>query len=202
MLGLMKEHPLIDTAELRGTLVVELPGGLDRMRQLVLYVADRLADAQHFGVIKLNKVLWRADFRSFATCGEPVTGREYRRLEFGPAPREAQQLRRQMVEEGSLRIDKAEAVDGKIEHRPVALRPANLSSFNTQDLRFVDDAIAYYRDMTGTETSDDSHGAAWKSRNNGDPMPYELALLSDRPIGRKQFLRLQSKIEEEGSQSL
>ena len=192
----------IAAEELGGTLTVALPGGLERMRQLVLYISAKLGDAQHFGAIKLNKVLWRADFRSFAERGVPVTGREYRRLEHGPAPKEMPALQRAMLAENSIRHERAVAVDGKVEHRTCPLRPADLSWFDAADLRFVDDAIRYYRDMTGAETSDDSHGIAWKCRNNGESMPYELALLSDRQLGRKQYLRMLSRVDDEGWQSL
>ena len=184
------------------TVKVDLPGGPDRMRQLILYVAQKLADAPHFGVLKLNKVLWRADFRSFAARAVPVTGREYRRLEFGPAPREMPALQRDMLARGLIRLDRTVAEDGKVEQRTVPLAMPDLTLFDADDLAFVDDSIRYYHPMTGAETSDDSHGAAWKSRNNGDPMPYELAYLSDAPLGRKQFLRLQSRTDDEGWTSL
>lgn len=184
------------------TLSVELPGGVDRLRQLVLHIAERLSDAQHFGVIKLNKVLWWADFRSFAERGVPVTGREYKRLEHGPAPREMPWLQREMLDAELIRVERDETVETWTELRTVALAAADLSMFSPEDLGFVDRAITRYRDLTAMQTSDDSHGAAWKSRNNGDPMPYELALLSDVPLGRKQFLRLRSLVDAAGLTTL
>jgi hypothetical protein len=45
--------------------------------------------------------------------------------------------------------------------------------------------------MTGMEASDESHGTAWKTRFNGDPMPYEAALLSNQVPGRKQMAGLE-----------
>ena len=184
------------------TLRVGLPGGQNRLRQLIIYVATRCQDAERFGAIKLNKILWRADFQSFARRGVPVTGREYKRLELGPAPKEMPALHREMQARGIIRLEKTPVNDNYEEHRTIALVEADLSAFSVDDMFYVDESIQYYWVKTGIEASDDSHGAAWQSRNNGDLMPYELAYLSDDPIGRKQFLRLRSLVEDEGLSSL
>jgi hypothetical protein len=76
------------------------------------------------------------------------------------------------------------------ETRPVAIGEPNLTLFSRSDLDYLDRAIAFYWDKTGRETSDSSHGVAWKSRENGEPMPYELSYLSDEPISSNQKRRL------------
>ena len=184
------------------TLRVNLPGGQNRLRQLILHLAARCAQAERLDTVKLNKMLWRADFASFAARSVPVTGREYRRLESGPALREMPALRQEMQARGLVRLDRAPADDGRVEHRWVALVEPDLSMFSVDDLTFVDRSVAYYLDGTGMEPDDDSLGAAWRSRNDGDAMPYELALLSDRRIGPKQLQRLRSFIQDEGLTSL
>ncbi len=184
------------------TLRVALPGGQNRLRQLIIHVAMRCQDAERFGAIKLNKILWRADFQSFARRSLPVTGREYKRLQLGPAPKEIPVLHREMQAQGLIRLDKAFVSEGKEEHRTIALVAPDLSMFSKDDLYFVDESISYYWNKTGVEASDDSHGLAWQSRNNGDLMPYELARLSDRTLGRKQHMRLRSFVEDEGINSL
>ena len=180
---------------------VALPGGQSRLRQLIIYVSEKCQDAERFGAIKLNKILWRADFESFAARGVPVTGREYKRLEMGPAPKEMPVLHPEMQAQGLIRLDKVK-VENYVEHRTVPLVNADLSLFTDADMVFVHEAIRYYWDKTGVEASDDSHGAAWKSRNDGDLMPYQLAYLSDQPLSRTQLNRLKKLVEEEGLSSL
>jgi hypothetical protein len=65
-----------------------------------------------------------------------------------------------------------------------------MTFFSPNDVSFPDRAIAAYWDKSGKETSDLSHGVAWKTREDGDPMPYELAYLSDTPLGANQRARL------------
>jgi len=169
---------------------IRLPGGQERLRQMILYIATRCADAQYFGSTKLNKILWKSDFDAYAERGVPVTGREYQRLELGPAPREMKPLHRDMMESGQIRIEVRQFGDGVEEHRTIALREPDLSRFTEDDLGFVERSIKYYWDMTGRETSDDSHGVAWKTHYNGDSLSYELARLSDKPLSQRMFRRM------------
>ena len=189
-----KEPP----AERRGTFRFNLPGGVGRLRAAILYVAERSKGAERFGVIKLNKIIWRTDFEAFACRGIPVTGREYKRLELGPAPREMPHLLRDMRMKGEVTTERIELGNGLEEHRTRALITPDVALFSPDDLSYLDRSIQYYWNKTGVDASDDSHGAAWLSRNNGDLMPYELAHLSDRPLSNHQFLKLRSFVEDEG----
>lgn len=148
---------------------------------------------QRFGRVKLNKIIWKADFDAFAERGVPVTGRAYQRLPFGPALKEMKPLLREMQTAGLLAEDPTDFGEGVVEYRLVALADPDLSKFTDSDLHFVNRSIEHYFNMTGDEASDDSHGAAWKSRSNHDPMPYQSSYLSDmRPAGmqRERLLAL------------
>lgn len=186
----------------RLTYKVRLPGGQDRLRELILYISERCASAPRFGKVKLNKILWKADFDAFAQRGVPVTGRSYQRLEAGPAPIDMPPLLAEMVDAGILEFQSMSFPSGKTEERPVAKRPAVLRRFFSEDdLRFVDAAIVHYWNMTATEASDDSHGAAWKSRQDMEAMPYEAAYLSDAKPSAELLKEMRVYAEESGLHS-
>lgn len=194
---------MTDFSKPRLTNRINLPGGQDRLRQMILYVAHRCVEAEHFDAVKLNKILWKADFDAYAARNVPVTGREYQRLPLGPAPREMPPVYRDMLRDGLIRVEnvnfgKDELGNDIIEHRTIALTEPNLARFTQDDLKFVDASITYYWNMTGAETSDDSHGAAWSTHNNGDPLPYELALLSDKPLSDEMRFRIAARAKERG----
>lgn len=185
---------------------VELPGGQDRLRELILYVSSKAEGMERFGLIKLNKIVWRSDFAAFAARGVPVTGRAYQRLRLGPAPVEMQPLLAEMQQDGLITVRMLSFgldSDGKeiVEKRPVARAEPNLRWFSADDLTYVDQAISYYWRMTGAETSDDSHGPAWKTRANLDPMPYESAYLVEESIGQSQLERALNIAKEYGWKS-
>jgi hypothetical protein len=180
------------------TLRVELAGGRDRLREMILYVAERCAEATYFGAVKLNKIIWKADFDSFAARRVPITGREYRRRRLGPAAVEMLPIHRRMQQDALIRVDRRDLGDGYIEHRTIALVKPNLTLFDADDLGYVDASIRHYWDMTGSESSDESHGVAWSTRHDDDPMPYELAFLSDEPLSLEQRLRVEQLIYDKG----
>ncbi len=163
----------------RLTYRVELPGGQLRLREMVIYVAEKCADAKRFGKIKLNKIIWKADFDAYAARRVPVTGRAYQRLGLGPAPIEMAPLYGEMLQDDLITVQLIDFGDNIVEHRTIPKVKSELKFFSPDDLAYADHAIRYFWDLTGEETSDDSHGAAWRSRADGDPMPYELALLRD-----------------------
>jgi hypothetical protein len=185
----------------RLTYKLNLPGGQSRLREMILYVADRCKEAPRFGKVKLNKILWRADFSAFAERGQPVTGRPYQRLKNGPAPVEMPPVLAEMLQDELAAIKEVSLSDSLIEERVVPLRPARLHFFSPDDIRFVDEAINYYWDHSAREASDDSHGIAWRTRDDLEPMPYELAYLSDEELPPRTFERLIRRAEERGLKS-
>jgi hypothetical protein len=163
-----------------------------------LYVASRCEHARFFGAIKLNKIIWKADFNSFAARGTPVTGREYRRRPLGPALLEMLPVHRSMRNEGLIRVENRDFGDNIVEDRTIPCIEPKFVYLGPQDKVFIDKAIEYYWEMTGGETSDESHGAAWRTRNDNDPMPYELAYLNDKPLSLGQLIHVENLIYEKG----
>jgi hypothetical protein len=180
---------------------VHLAGGQDRLREMILYVSERGKSAKRWGKTKLNKTLWRADFTSFYERGVPVTGRPYQRLEFGPAPLEMAPMLGEMINNGLISIEKVKFSVGVIEDRIIPNDKPNLSMFSKDDMRYIDSAIDYYWDDTARSASDDSHGVAWRTRGNGDAMPYELAYLSDCKLPAQMLAKVKIMAQEKGWKS-
>lgn len=182
------------------TFKVPLPGGQSRLREAALYVMKKCADAEAFGLVKLNKIIWRADFRAYAARRVPVTGRQYQRLAQGPAPVEMYPILQEMQRDGDIRIERRPAGQFE-EQRPIALVTPSLRYFSADDIAYLDASIDGYWNHTGRDVSKDSHGVAWETRSNGDPMPYDLALLSDDPLDGWQVDYFTSLAKERGWQS-
>jgi hypothetical protein len=172
---------------------VQMQGGQGRLREMILYVSEQCSGARYFGAIKLNKIIWKSDFDSYAARGVPITGRQYLKQRLGPALKEMVPLRNEMARDGLIAFQRRDFGEGIFEERTVALVKPNLRDFSPEDMTFVTASIQHYWDMTGMESSDESHGIAWKTRAIGQTMPYESALLSDRLIGSDQLRRLQQQ---------
>lgn len=163
--------------------------GEARLRELILYVASRCQNDPKFGAIKLNKILWWADFAAYGQRGRPITGVEYMRLPQGPVPRRLVPVREAMQADGDLGVAVVQTYGGYEQKRPVALRRANLDLFSAGDIAIVDHVIDALRHKTARGASSQSHGKAWEIASDRDSIPYEAVFLSDDPINRSDVAR-------------
>lgn len=169
---------MVELADLGKTLTYrhELPGGQERLKEAALYVMNAAMGFDYFGLVKLNKMLWRADFRSFLERRFPVTGRPYQKLEHGPAPVEMKPILRDLETSGTIVFAETDVPN---ERRPVPTDSFHLSNLSPRDVSYLDEAISHYRNMTAAATSRDSHGIAWRTRSIGDQIPYDAAIFDD-----------------------
>lgn len=157
------------------------PRSTEKLRELVLYIADKCEDDPTFGAVKLNKILFYADFISFAEYGEPITGVKYRKFEQGPVPTILRRVRMEMEDGGDLVIRK-KSYHGRMQHRPIPLRPPDFNQLGARDIALVDDMIQAFWNRTAQEVSELSHDRAWKNALEGEVIPYEAAFVSDEPL--------------------
>jgi len=176
------------------TYEIDLSGGQRRLKEAILYVAQKGQQMAFFGRVKLNKILWRADFKSFYERRQPVTGRAYQKLAFGPALLEMWPVMNDLLREDLL-IEEPRAQGEMTEHRPIAKAEPVLRCFSPEDIEYLDESLRHYWNMTGTETSDESHGTAWKTRNIGDAIPYEAAYFEDKPLPQATLQRLAERVK-------
>ena len=168
-----------------------------RLRELIVYIAERSIDDPRFGALKLNKILYFADFRSFARYGRPITGAAYMRLAEGPVPIRMFPIRKEMLDSHEIALVKT-PYHGYDQHRVVPLREPNLDCFRAQDIAIVNDVITWLWNRTGTEASKLSHGRAWRIVSDKQPIPYEAAFISDDGLTDYDIARSRELIHEHG----
>lgn len=164
------------------------PESRERVRQLILFIAERCQGDPNFGMTKLLKVLYRADFESFARYGEPITGTQYKKFEHGPVSQVALDMRDEMKERGEIAIAK-EGYSPYLRNRVIPLREANLDSFSGRDIALVDGIIQMFHGFTARDVSEFSHDHAWRAVADFEMIPYEAALLSDHPPTEDDIVR-------------
>jgi hypothetical protein len=158
-----------------------VPRGVQRFRELIVYISQKCESDQYFGAIKLNKILYHSDFRAFERFGIPLTGMRYFRLRKGPAPQALVPIRRELEQEGAIRVETLHIGEWE-QHRTVALRDPVLAHFTSDELALVDAVISELWGQTAAEISDASHDIRWATLTDKDPMPYEFAFLSDELV--------------------
>lgn len=153
----------------------------ERLRQMILYIADQCVDDPTFGATKLNKILYFADFWSFRDYHESITGCAYMRLDEGPVPVRLLPVREKMLQAGEIAIARRKVYN--LERQPVvALREASLDCFKARDIAMEHTVIQWLWGVSAHEASDRSHGRVWKMMQNKERVPYESIFISDEPL--------------------
>lgn len=152
-----------------------------RLKELMLHVAQKSEDDPNFGAVKLNKILFFADFMYYMRTGSALTGAVYMRLPNGPAPKRLVPLREELKRAGEATEMTMDLPDGLAQRRLVALRDPDPETFSVRELRFLDSVIAAFRDNNASELSSMSHSLpAWLVAEDREEIPYEAAFV--RPI--------------------
>ena len=153
----------------------------ERFKELILYIADQSADDPRFGMSKLNKILYFADFKAFGIIGRSITGATYERRDGGPAPREMLAALREMEDIGEIvRIER-----DYLNYRQKvvqALRPSQAHEvFEDREREIVSVILGELRTRDSDQVrvlSSLDHG--WRLADRGEEVPYEWAYISDR----------------------
>jgi hypothetical protein len=160
---------------------IDMEGGQGRLRELILYISQKCENDPTFCATKLNKILYYADFESYAERGIPITGREYQCLQNGPAPVELVPLRREMIASDELRLKKALRFN-RNQDRTIALKPPSLDLFSKEDIAFVDRFIDKFWGVSAKEISEASHDIRYNSCGVQNKLPYQTAFLSNEEL--------------------
>ena len=168
-----------------------------RMKELILYVASYCHKAEvlgKLGGVKLNKILFYADFGAYLKLGQPITGQEYFALDWGPAPKRMRVIQEEMTASGELRIERAAVGAGWTQHIFIPYRAPNLSMFSAEEISLVDQCINRFILKSASDVSDESHEfLGWDSAELEEVIPYSSAYLDAPHILGESLVRKPSK---------
>ncbi|CAN5789844.1 hypothetical protein BH23ACT11_BH23ACT11_29620 [soil metagenome] len=167
----------------------------ERLRELILYIADKCEYDRTFGAVKLNKILFFADFVSFAEYGESITGIRYKKYQQGPVPTALRSLRDEMESKGDIVLKKKE-YHGRTQNRVISLREPDFDKFRARDIALVDKVIEMLWERNAVQVSEMSHNKAWKNASEGEAIPYEASFVSDEPLTERDIIIAEEMIAE------
>lgn len=151
-----------------------------KFREAVVYCCSQCSDSKSWGLVKLMKILFYADFVAYEELGHAITGATYVKLPQGPVPTESKPLQDRMVEERDIALEIRKVIDFT-EVRPVAVREPNLEVFSPQEVSILDRMISWIKPMTAKQISTHSHDhPGWKMVKMNEQIPYSSALLTSR----------------------
>ncbi|MBZ0221050.1 MAG: SocA family protein [Candidatus Methylomirabilis sp.] len=158
-----------------------------KLKELILYIADKCKEDHSFGATKLNKILFLADMNAYAFRGTPITGAKYMHKPNGPVAKRMLPACEALRKEKRAEI-KQENYLGFIKKKVVPLKGANVSMFTEEELSIVNMAIEETRSYSATQLSQWTHTLnPWLLSSDGEEIPYSSV-----------FVLLRLPIEEDG----
>jgi Protein of unknown function (DUF4065) len=150
----------------------------DRLRDLIHYVCWKCEDPSKLGVTKLYKILWFSDTWHYRLHGRPITGAEYVKREFGPAPRRGLPAIEELKRDGRLVEPARQGIP--FERRDlIAVVVPDTSGFSPAELMIVDTVIKEICDnYTAAGISELSHDIVWDVAQMGEVIPVFAVLAS------------------------
>lgn len=172
----------------------------DKFRELILYVVKRSENDARLGAVKLNKLLFFADRQAYGQLGHAISGARYHKIQHGPAAAALVPVRDEMIDSGDLEV-RQEKLGGKYQPQVhfVAHREADPSAFSEDERTVVDEVIAKYKDMNGTQISEESYkelGVLLAQEN--EDIPYGTVYLPDAPPTKKDIVYAQRRMKARG----
>ena len=159
----------------------------DRFKELVVYIAEKCVEDPTFGAIKLNKILYYADFDAYRLLGQPISGATYRRLSEGPAPKELLEARDELIDLGRL-VLREKPYFNRVQKRVSVAKghTANPEVFSPGERNIIDQVIDFFWGKSAREVSDYSHREpGWIAAEDRERIPYETAWLNADPIDQE-----------------
>jgi uncharacterized phage-associated protein len=173
----------------------------DKLKEAILLICTRSEGDESFGAIKLNKLLFMADFIAYQKFGKPITGQEYFRLPLGPAPKRMKYIVEAMRRNGELAIRETDYY-GRKQNRAFALREPSVGKFTSEEIDLLDRVIQRWRGVSGTTISEVSHSfGGWIYAKEKETIPYEVALVGARKPTPSEIAQGAS-LQEEASRAL
>src|SRR6266851_4314505 len=158
-----------------------------KFRELILFIAEKSEGDRPFGATKLNKLLFRSDFAAYLMFGNAITWHRYQALGNGPATRALLPILEKMEKTREIAFAERNFY-GRPQRRVIALRAPDLSLFSAAEIDLVTTIIEECWGKTATRMSQLSHEfIGWKLAENGEDIPYEVALIDERAPTPKEI---------------
>jgi len=153
----------------------------EKLREVLLYVLEKVGAKPNVGETVLYKLLYFIDFDYYEKTGHSITGLTYVRNHFGPTPT------RDFVSvvEGMKAQHELEVVETKFfkntQKKYLPLQSVKLNELSANELQHIDETLARLSDKTAAELSELSHyDIPWLAAKHGKSLEYRSVFYRTR----------------------
>lgn len=177
-----------------------------KFKELVLHFAGEAQRAgdEGFGMVKLNKLLYRSDFEAFRLLGRSITGETYEKQEFGPVARDLPRVLDELAAQGRLRWQQIPRGERMRKVPSMAEDPdarADLRQFSDDERQIINRTLRELATYGGKSVSEWSHqeSAGWRAVPRfGQEIDYGSAFIATPSIPREDLERARKYVRSRG----
>lgn len=124
---------------------------LSKVKNLILYLSQNTILKT-----KLLKELFYCDFISYKNIGKSITGLEYKKYQFGPVPRNYEQILNKLIQSKSISLNLI--IDSDYECNQISsIEKPNTKDFAKEELDIINRVIKYFKNYSSKKIVDYSH---------------------------------------------
>jgi len=159
---------------------------VSKLAEAILYVADKSKDHRSFGMTKLNKILFYADFVQYGRTESSITAAQYYHENHGPAAPEIVSAIKELEREKAAKVVKGRFAGQK---RLKPLREPDTSLFTDGELAVLSGTVDMLRSMSASQVREWSHTLnPWEITEHGEAIPYYLVyVMKSLPVESAAF---------------
>lgn len=152
-----------------------------KLREAVHFVCKKMAlRTDKLGAVKLQKIIWYFDVRSYQLLKKTVTGAKFIKNEYGPFTRDIGAAVKELVAANRLFTD-TEDFHGNDKTRFIGKGETDLSIFSDKEKRWLDEITTdVCENHSANSISERSHGAIWRMAEFGELIPFSASVISIR----------------------
>ncbi len=150
----------------------------EKLKETSLYILDKCAEGKFFGKTILFKLLYFSDFNFYKLHYISITGENYRKLPFGPAPCSFDEIMDNLSGEGKIKII-VNKTNGSYKFK--VLKEPKIELLNGEEIKIIDKVIEKIGHCNATEISKLSHSdTPWQVTNDKEIINYDLVFYRDK----------------------
>jgi hypothetical protein len=136
---------------------------------------------EKLGAVKLQKILWYFEARSYVLTGSPAVGATFVKGHYGPFTREIEPVVRELVAARRLYAGSTEFYDNE-KAVFIGKGETDRSVFSDRELRWLEEiTLDICESHTAASISEKSHGPIWRMASLGEEIPIEAVAIRIKP---------------------
>jgi transcriptional regulator with XRE-family HTH domain len=160
---------------------------LDKFKQVVLYILNKVGGKPNIGETVLHKLLYFIDFDYYEKFEENLMGATYIKNHHGPTSVELSSIIQEMQKQGELEAVKSQYFK-YLQKKYLPRKRPNLDILSAREIEHIDNVLARLSDKNAMEIEKYSHeDIPWKSAQDGKPLSYESVFYRDEKYSVRNY---------------